>query len=336
MKTLIVMTLSSIFLLSGCMNGFRFRAENLNDETAVPTPENEVTRNPDAGSPKPVDPIVDPDQPPGKTPVTYKFGDCTKDPFEVLPCLSCQITQKPVGVPLSTKGAQLLKIMQAGCRILNNSDPQNYNPPTHDAILKFLSRANVDNYPDSTPTARQKNNLSKWLSGDQAHLGKLFGGLWYQPPFSTDFETYFGLEPKEARYFFCYQSADSTFSENGVSQLHSIGYYSCLQEGGTNCRESKEYVAANVYRKQLVNSIYQSIHDPFNDQELVPTNKCFWESMSGDYNLEMETKLIDWKNKGYEMAVYIETGGPRCEKLSTANIPLNAKVTVAGKLCTNF
>lgn len=297
MKTLIVMTLSSIFLLCGCMNGFRFHSDKLNDDTVAPAPDNEVTRNPDAGSPKPVDPVNDPDQPPGKTPVTYKFGDCTKDPFAVLPCLSCQIAQKPIGVPLSTKAAQLLKIMQAGCSILNKSDPQGYRPPTRDAILKLLTRANTVNYPDSTPTARQKVSLGKWMDGDQLYLGKLFGGLWYHPPYSTDFETYFGLEPKEARYFFCYQSPDSTFSEDGASPLYSIGYYSCVHDGGMNCQESKDYLLANVYRKQLVNSIYQSIHDPFNDQELIPANKCFWESMSGNYNLEMETKLIDWKQR---------------------------------------
>ena len=168
-------------------------------------------------------------------------------------------------------------------------------------------------------------------------MSHLFGGLWYHPPFSDDFETYFGLEPKEARYFFCYNDTESTFSAASTSELHSSGYLQCTQENFSgNCRETKEYVQGNVYRLQLLDSINKSINDPFNDQELVPVNKCSWESMSGLYNAEMDTKLIDWKNQGYELAVYFESDHARCEGVATARIPLNTRVTVAARHCTKF
>lgn len=336
MKTLVVLTLVALFFLSACMNEYRFRIQDTGENSSAPVPDNnEVNHNPDVGSPKPDEPIIDPDQP--LFPVTYKIGDCTKESVDVLPCLSCQITQKPIEIPLSIKGSQLLEIMDLGCQILNKSDPAGYKPPSRQSLLKFLNRADSINYPDSAATARQKVSLSKWLANDKNHLSKLFGGLWYQPPYSEDFETYFGLEPKEARYFFCYQDPASAFSAYTIIPLYSANYSRCLFDGGpAGCRESANYIAANQYRKQLVNSLYQGIYDPYNTQELVPANKCFWESMSGHYNAEMETKLIDWKNKGYEMAVYFETDHPRCEKLSTALIPLNAKVTVAGKLCVDF
>jgi hypothetical protein len=324
------------------MNEFKFRAEDMIGAGA--TPENEITRNPnnDAGggntdNPKPEDPIIiDPDVP--VMPVTYKRGDCSQNSIDVLPCLSCQITMKPIGLPMSEKAKQLLKIMQNGCAVRNKSDPAGYRPPSNDKILSFLNRASNKMYPTTTPTQRQQVNISKWVSNDANHLNKLFGGLWYHPPYSDDFETYFGLEPKEARYLFCYGAPVVSFDVGSFTQLMSIDYTHCVHESGpgSHCRESVNYVQANVYRQQLNDSIVLSLNDPQNEEEMVPANKCHWESMSGFYNLEMETKLLSWKNGGYTLGVYFETGTPRCEPALSSNIPLNAKVTIAGKQCTDF
>lgn len=330
-----------VILLSGCMNEFKFRADK-NDSRNTRSPGNEITRNPDGSTdienPKPDEPtIIDPDTGP-VYPVVYKRGECTKDPIEVVPCLSCQITQRPLAMPLSKKATQLLKIMELGCAIANKSDPKNYRAPTGADILKYLNQANKNMYPDSTMTTRQEQNVTKWTDGDKKHLEHLFGGLWYNPPYSDDFETYFGLEPREARYLFCYGQPEVTFKPDAFTPLYSVEYYNCIHENGflSQCRERANYMQANIYRKQLAASIERSLADPINDQELVPINKCHWKSMSGYYNLEMETKLIVWKNAGYEMAVYFESGQPRCESANSASIPLGTKVTVGAKHCENF
>ena len=341
MKKLMIVSLSSIVFLSGCMNEFKFRADDIDSGNAA-APGNEITRNPggapDVGNPKPEDPVVvDPDTGTVHR-VVYKRGDCTKDPYTVGSCLPCQITQRPLAIPLSEKATQLLKVMELGCKIANKSDPKDYQAPSYADILKYLNQASKSMYPDSAPTARQQQSIVKWMNNDKKHLERLFGGLWYNPPYSDDFETYFGLEPREARYLFCYGQPDVTFTPDSFSPLYSIEYYGCIHENGfsSQCREKANYVQANEYRKQLAASIQKSLTEPINDQELVPVNKCHWETMSGYYNLEMETKLITWKNAGFEMAVYFEAGQPRCEAVSTASIPLNAKVTVGAKKCENF
>lgn len=337
MKKIIAMTLGSIILLTGCMNEFKFRADKMDDE--MEAPGNEINRNPPntgGGSPKPNDPpLVIPDHP--SDPVVYKQGACSKEKLDVLPCLSCQISQRPIDIPWSVKAAQLAKIMEHGCATRNGSDPPGYRPPSRSELVQLLSRASQDLYPETPTTARQKFHLEKWLENDKTYIKKLFGGLFYNPPYSNDFETYFGLELKEARLYFCYHDSQNTFSPYGDSDLYSVEYYQCMHENHSSaCKEKAEYIAANKYRDQLIYSIYQSIHNPFNDQELVPVDKCQWVSMAGNYNVEMETTLIDWKNKGYEISVSFETDRSRCEPVSLANISMGARVTIAGKLCTDF
>lgn len=329
-----------IVFLAGCMNEFKFRADEADSGNAA-APGNEVTRTPDGntdvGNPKPEDPIVDPDT--GTVfPVSYKKGECTKDPLKVVSCMNCQIDQRPLEIPLSLKATQLLKIMELGCAITNKSDPKNYLAPSRTTILKYLNQANTKMYPDSAMTTRQQQNISKWMANDKKNLERLFGGLWYNPPYSDDFETYFGLEPREARYMFCYETPDTTFSVGSVSDLYSVEYYSCVHENGysPSCRERDAYVKGNIYRRQLIASIERSLTDPVNDQEMVPVNKCHWETMSGFYNLEMESKLIEWKNAGFDLAVSFETSPARCEAVSSISIPLGAKVTVGAKLCEKF
>lgn len=346
MKKLFLITLSLFWVvLSGCTNQFKFRAKDLDETPAItPAPDNSGARVPDPsggdGNPKPeVPPISDPDVEPGVYPITHHRGDCTKDNFAVLPCFSCQITMKPISL-LSKKAQQLATIMEQGCQIPNKSDPTGYFPPTRDEILKYLNQATSSMYPDSTPTTRQRNNLNSWIANDPKALAKLFGGLWYNPPYSDDFETYFGLEPKEARYYFCYGKPAGSFSPLfGVSPLYSINYYQCIQESGLSsaCREQSNYVQANVYRKQLATAIVKSLTHPANIQEMVPANRCHWESMTGVYNVEMDLKVQAWKAKGYEMAVYYQNDQPRCEApLKINSIPLYSRVVVAGKLCTDF
>lgn len=325
------------------MNQFKFRAENMDSpQGETPAPDNSSNGNPDTGgtdpsNPKPDVPVItDPDHP--TFPVTYKRGDCSKDSYQVISCMDCQIKMKSVAVPMSKKAIQLLKTMEQGCQVPNKSDPAGYIPPSSEIIMAHLNRATEALYPTTPSTVRQQKHLALWSNGDSNSLKQLFGGLWYHPPFSDDFETYFGLEPREARYMFCYGTPDVTFNLKRVSPMYSINYYQCIQEHGEFgfCRENVNYIKANGYRKELINSIRVSLSDPANEEEMVPANKCHWETMSGLYNVEMENKLMVWKNAGYDLAVYFDRDNPRCEKVQTASIPLNARVIIAGKHCTEF
>lgn len=252
--------------------------------------------------------------------------------------MTCQIDQRPLATPLSEKASRLLKVMEFGCAIKAKGDPQNYRAPSRTAILKYLNRATESAYPDSPMTKSQKKHIDRWLNGDEKYLTRLFGGTWYNPPYTDDFETYFGLEAHEARYMFCFEQPYETFSFENMTPLRSSNYVDCLYGDGStfNCRELPAYVKANEYRTQLLDSIVYSLNDPVNEQELVPVNKCHWETISGHYDEKMEAMVNQWKKAGYQLAVSYESGQPRCESISTAAIPLNAKVTVAGKLCEKF
>lgn len=333
MKKTILIFASSIIFLTGC-----FRAKESEKPGA---PGNEVARSPDPApdinNPKPNEPIIaDPDI--VGVPVVYKHGECTKDPYQVVSCMNCQIDQRPLATPLSEKATRLLKIMELGCAIRHKSDPKNYHVPSRAEILKYVNRATEAMYPDSPMTKSQKKHIDKWLNNDGKYLKRLFSGPWYNPPYTDDFETYFGLEAHEARYMFCFEQPRETFSLESVTMLRSSKYIDCIYNDGFtfNCRELPEYVKANEYRTQLLDSIIYSLSDPANDQELVPSNKCRWETITGNYDSKMEAMVNQWKMAGYQLAVSYESGQPRCESISSTAIPLNAKVTVAGKWCEKF
>ncbi|MCB0370337.1 MAG: hypothetical protein KDD45_13155, partial [Bdellovibrionales bacterium] len=171
--------------------------------------------------------------------------------------------------------------------------------------------------------------------GDSKVYSKLFGGLWYQPPYSSDFETYFGITNREAKALFCFENPVSSFSLDSVIPLKSTSYENCLGSSSFNCTEIPAYVEANQTRLNLQNSIKESLSDPF-QAGLRPINTCYWEKIEGPFNSEFQDVLISWINSGYKIAIYFDDDHPRCEQLENISSEIKGNIKAAAYFCDDF
>ncbi|MCX7979333.1 MAG: hypothetical protein N2578_10055, partial [Bdellovibrionaceae bacterium] len=230
-------------------------------------------------------------------------------------CSRCLVPPAPsVNPPLSQKASDLLEIMSAGCQIRNKSDPPGYRPPTRDQILSQLNRCGDLAYPD-TPQSADQARLIKNMQGSLAWQKKMFGGLWYQPPFTEQFETHFGLENKEARYLFCY-------GWDIPETLYPTDYYQT--EDPFNYRMPPAYVAANRYRSQLRACRLESLRNPWRPPP-VQTKKCEFEVWEGELSRETFKQAEAWLKEG--LTVQMENG-KSCGQLKE----ISALESVDGKI----
>jgi len=288
-------------------------------------------------TPTPVDPPVPVDPLPVDPPVAKQTaGDCAADSStQLLSCLSCEIPMNPPTPPqLSYKGSALLEGMTMACQIPNGSDPSGYVPPTREQLLARLNRASPTLYPDTSMTSQQVSVITGLINTtDSSMRNRLFGGLWYRPPYSDAFETYFGISTQEARYQFCYGSSN-TFTMTNSIPLQSKAFMDCqFSDNAFSCRETPAYVAANGYRNQLRNAMRESINNPYVPPAPTPSKTCRWEKYEGEYDVIAQAKVAEWLGKGFKVAMTVNNLGGRCEAVSGIDSTLRGAVTMAAYVC---
>lgn len=288
-----------------------------------PTPNPPIT-------PEPLPPVVVTPPPPVKPPVVtpplvpepilqpqpvQKSGMCKADSSTVLlTCMNCLIPQKPPTAPqLSEKGKALLEIMTIGCSVPNKSAPKNYVAPTKDELLFRLNRLSPTLYPDTDMNMGQKNVVRGLLTDSQLQQ-KMFGGLWYQPPYSNYLETYFGISTSEAVYNLCY--SDTSITPTSSQPLMSKDYLDCTYDGN-GCREKPEYITANKYRDQLNLAMHESLRNPYVAPAPSPAKKCAWETFEGDYDSGGQAVLDRWLKNQFKVGIEIGNLAGKCEMLQT-------------------
>ena len=294
-------------------------------QPTVPHPEPVVVVPP----PKP--PIVVVPQP------VQKSGKCASNSStRLLSCLNCDVPMNPPLPPqFSEKGQSLIDVMTIGCSVPNKSAPKNYVPPTKDQLIARLSRLSPSFYPDSQMSSAQKNVIAQ-LINDPAMQAKMFGGRWYQPPYSDAFETYFGASVAELVYQICYQSPEANFSPYEASRIQSAEYMNCMISSGNNCKEKNDYVAANKYRQNLRDAMKESINNPYVAPAPTPAKKCNWESFEGNYEQGAKEVLARWLVSGFKVGIEIGSLAGRCEAVTA--LPSGAyeprgPVKIAGYIC---
>ena len=263
-------------------------------------------------------------------------GVCKSDSStQLLSCMKCVIPANPPVVPqLSEKGNSLLTILTAGCSVSNKSAPKNYVPPTRDELLARMNRLSPTLYPDTVMSADQKKAISD-LKSDPKMQQKLFGGLWYHPPYSDSFETYFGVSIGEVVTNICYNPKGITPDHR--QPLQSAGYVNCQYSSDPfNCHEQPDYVKANVYRDQLHNGMIESINNPYVAPAPIATKKCAWESFAGDYEQGGEETIARWLVSNYKVGIEISNLGGKCEAVTSlpsgSNKP-RGPVKISGYVC---
>lgn len=296
----------SLLSLTACSDKLLFSSMNPDAQGVVdiPTPPPII---PDPVTPTPEPPVV---PPPAPAPVSkLSDGACAGDSStNVLSCLKCNVPLNPPAPPqLSQKGSALLEGMAMSCGVLNSSDPAGYVPPTRAQLLERMNRLSPTMYPDTAMTSQQASVIAGLINPNDASMrNRLFSGLWYQPPYSDAFETYFGIRSIEARYFLCYGSS-ATFGLNTNTYMHSKSYLDCTYNGN-GCTESSSYVTANGYRGQLQNALRESISNPYVAPPPTPSKVCTWKKYEGNDPVVARAKINEWTAAGYKVGLSIIEG----------------------------
>ncbi|MBL7672327.1 MAG: hypothetical protein JNM39_17740 [Bdellovibrionaceae bacterium] len=241
-------------------------------------------------------PVIDPIDP-VKTEYLKNQGVCAADSStQVTSCMKCPIPPPPVQAPqLSFKAQALLEIMSRACQVPNKSDPDNYIAPTREAILAQINRCSPSLYKDTTATSAQNSLIQSLVKDSDTLRRKMFGNLWYNPPYSDNFETFFGLDVGEARGLICYRNS-------GVSgAIYDAGYYN--SPDSFNYRMPKEYVQANQIREDLKNCLTESTSHPWVKQPDPPPKTCRFESISGLSGEPIQEQVKLWLSQGWTVSI---------------------------------
>lgn len=240
--------------------------------------------------------VVIPTTPPTVIPIAKSQGTCAADSSsDLTSCLKCVVPPLPPQAPqLSAKAQALLDIMTLSCEVTNKSDPSGYVAPNRATLLAKINRCSPTLYPDSTLDSGQQSVVENLRGSSDILRKKMFGKLWYNPPYSNSFETYFGLEIREVRDLFCYQTGGL------VGPLLDAGYYTAPDPW--SYKPPQEYVAANVYRTQLNNCLRESFVRPWVAPAQRTPPVCRFESISGESGLEIQEQIRSWLARGWKVS----------------------------------
>jgi hypothetical protein len=314
-------------LLSACSKTeFADVSQSIQTKTEIPQDPTPIS------IPTPVTPVVPP-----STAFKLSNGVCNQDSStNVLSCLKCQVPQILQPPQLSVKAQALADSMFLACQIPNKSDLTQFRP-TKEMIINKINRGSVALYPETPRTAQMALVIAGLTNVNDSSLRqKMFGGLWYQPPYSDAFETYFGLTVQEAKSTFCWDGNVQTPQITGVSGLYSKQYIEC-QYGidPFNCKEIPSYVAAIAYRNQFQNVLSVSISQPYLAPIPDPQKKCSWDKFEGDNLIEAKKILKKWKSEGRKLAMEFKnaSGAGQCGLADEANLNAPTTVSIAGYVC---
>lgn len=244
--------------------------------------------------------------------LTKSNGTCSADgSTQLTSCMKCDIpANPPQQPPLSNKAKSLYGIMTKACAFLAQKYPQNYHPLPEKKVLEYLNRCTTSDYVDSNMSNMQQSVVTALNDETSDSLRqKMFGGLWYQPPYSTAFETYFGLEVQEAAAVFC----QGHLPLNG--KLVDIGYWQSPDPD--HYQLPAEYVAANVFRNQLKGCISTSLNQPWQPAPVPPQKKCKFELIEGQVNEEYRAELTRWLSQGWKIGLE-KKDSALCQSLGSA------------------
>jgi hypothetical protein len=259
-------------------------------------------------------------------PVIYQLSDgvCNSNSStQILSCLKCEIPKVIPKPQLSLKAQALMDSMYLACQVSNLSDHNNLRP-TQAMILNKLNRASENIYPESPRTAM----ISTVIQGltnpiDNSLRIKMFGGLWYQPPYSDAFETYFGMTVQEAKSTFCWngdQMNGIITDQTGVASKDFIDcQYSSLP---FLCQELPAYVTAQTYRAQLKSALQLGVTNPYTTPVPDPSKICSWKKFQGNDMAAAKAQLTTWQSAGLQVSMTVtnSTGNQSCGIANAANL----------------
>ncbi len=317
----LILTLAVAVMFAGCGKTTFSQIE----EASLAKAEIPVDGNPD---------VVVPPQP--VTGFKVSNGACNSDSStKVLSCLSCDVPSNPPVRQLSTKAQALVDSMYLACQISNKSDHNAFRP-TKEMIIEKLNRGSDALYPETARTSQMELVIQGLTNESDSSLRqKMFGGLFYKPPYSDAFETYFGLTVQEAKSTFCWNGDKKTPVITDPEGVYSKSYLDCTYGSSPfSCTELPAYVTAQSYRKQLNNVLAKSISEPY-VAEVKPSKTCAWDKFEGDDIIEAKKQIKAWQSKGRTISMEVTQGNGVgfCGIASESALKSGMSVALASYVC---
>jgi hypothetical protein len=289
---------------------------------------NQKLDGPEVIDPVPVSPPVVVDEP------LRKVGECP-DQQSVTSCLKCEVPAVPPPPPVvSTKAQKLAKIMTMACQIMNKSYPANYSAPSEAQVQSHLLACSPVLYPETQMSSSQTSTMGRLLDTANPSLRqKMFGGLWYQPPYSDDFELYFGLEASEAASVICQNKgtlSNTLFTSEYAQALSSEGG---LDAWSNNPAAQKRWQAAQLQRQQLLSCFNQPGTPWVNPSPVAQEpKKCVYRSFEGNYEQGGREEIQNALAEGYKLAIETSNTCTLVTQTPSAD-QFHGKLKIAGYRC---
>lgn len=240
----------------------------------------------------PVTPVPPPQLPQLKT------GTC--NPGESInACLVCE-TDPPPPV-IATKAQKLAKIMSMACQIPNKSYPKDYVAPTAAQVEARLAACTPALYPETPMSAAQSTSIDRLLDTTDASLRqKMFKGIWYQPPHTEHFETYFGLDNTEAANVIC--MATGTLSNTLATKEYIDAFYGNYDAWLANPAAQQRWQFAQMLRQQLLSCFNKAAPKPM-PAPVPAEKKCRTRSFEGNFEQGGMDEVKEALSKGFKLSV---------------------------------
>ncbi len=265
-------------------------------------------------------------------------GICT-DHQPLTACMNCENPGIPVWNP-STKAEKLAQMMFMSCGIQNASDPGSYSPTQHDIyeIRSKLQACTAEALPETPLKKDELVTINKMLDKNDASMrNKIYRGLYYRPPFTDHFETYFGVETQTIRQILCYDASSS-----GLNGFDYTSEYAKACGGGgegDSCGRWERDPAAQArwnavqnIRAQLRDCVNRSLHLPPIQPPTQPI--CYWRTFEGYYQLGGASEFASMQSNGYDhISVEYKNACYNPQNLSTLPVITSGLVKISGYFC---
>lgn len=166
---------------------------------------------------------------------SFAFNNCSVQPAP------------PTDFIPSTKAEKLAYIAYMSCGIPNKSFPRSYSPkqPSLQQILEKVQACTPEAYPETSLNPIEALTINQLIDPKNPYMrNKFFSCLWYQPPYTDHFETYFGIYSPDILNVLCY-GASSKKALEGFDQTTEY-VKACLATDYVTCWNWEQDKAAQA------------------------------------------------------------------------------------------
>jgi hypothetical protein len=265
-------------------------------------------------------------------------GTCTKGDH-ISACLACDYTvPEPAPWQPSSKAEKLAQIQFLSCPIVNLSDSPFKRPLTQLMAVSMVQACSELAYPETIMSPPQSATIESLLSPDPYLRNHIYGGLWYKPPYTDQFEEYFGVYHADIRRVFC--EGEDPSAVLGANAFTSEYALRCMRQGDCDVDQwptasRNLWYATQKARRQLAACMAMSrvmpslAHLPGTVPPIAANKVCSWKKFEGLFELGGGPALDEMLSNGF--AVSLETGNT-CS-LITSKAGLKGPVTLTAFKC---